>query len=461
MLISIPFPKGIRFTISKPFDLFPIGIFLYFLTLHADQLNIVAGGATVRINNLIALLLGFILLMQPEIKVIKLDRKLVWGIIGLAASFFISFYYSPYRTRCFFFLGWFGFTALFYLFLPYLFFHLFDPKKILKLYLASFFCVGVIAFLQWLISFCGVAAPFAVQMIRGTIVRPNAFAYEPSFYALYMTPFVVMATLHYYLQKNADFFLFKTLTLKKLLIIHFFFLISTATSTVFAYFIFFSVLSLVCMATSWKKIVPSYGKIVLKSVVILTCLFLVVWVIFPKIMEQFYLKFFVQDFRLHHSFFERWAGIVNAWKIFVEHPLIGVGIGGIPPHLFDAWSRGETGYLFLFTGQVPDYERVMKLFEPSNICTELLASLGIVGAAAFLFFIFCYIQKVNEVKKLQSIDPLLIRWVFILFISVLVMLIVLQFNQGLFRTYIWTHFAIAYAFTERAIHTRISLKGAS
>lgn len=449
---SRPFPSWIRLPFLLPFDLFLSVVFFYFLTLHADQLHFVIGGQTVRLNNLVAILLTFFLVLRPEARVFCINRKLAYGVLALSASLGLSFVCSPYKGRCFYFLGWYGMTIVCYLGLPYLLFRLFEPKKILQLYFASFLLVGLIAALQWVFSFAGFTIPFASQIIRGTLVRPNAFAYEPSYYALYMTPFVVIATLHALLQKEGDFFLFRKMTKKKLLFIHLLFLISTATSTLFSYFIFACVLAVIWATTGWRKSIPLKAKTILGGGICIAGLMAFLWVAFPDIAKQFYLKFFVQDFRSHHSFFERWAGIVNAWKIFLEHPLTGVGIGGIPTHLYDAWLKGDTSYLFLFQEDwIVDYERAIKLFEPSNVWTEVLASTGVVGAVAFLFLLYCYGQLVHQTRNDKSLDLFLRNWVFIFFVSVIVMLIVLQFNQGLLRTYIWTHFAIAFAFTECAL----------
>ena len=90
-------------------------------------------------------------------------------------------------------------------------------------------------------------------------------------------------------------------------------------------------------------------------------------------------------------------------------------------------------------------ENPLKLFEPSNVMTEILASVGIVGCVAFLCILFCYLRTAKQVLQAQETSPEKKHWTFLFLISALVLLVVLQFNQGLLRTYTWTHLALTFA----------------
>jgi len=148
----------------------------------------------------------------------------------------------------------------------------------------------------------------------------------------------------------------------------------------------------------------------------------------------------------HHSFFERWIGIENAWKVFIEHPFFGVGLGGYPSYLFDAYLRGATQFTFIYQPQdIADAPYALKLFEPANVFTEVLASVGLVGVFAFCGLIFVFIRRAKQ--AIQK-DP---RLSYNLLLSVLVMVISLQFNQGLFRTYVWLHLALIFALVEKTV----------
>ncbi len=322
-------------------------IFLFFVTLHADQLNIVLGPATLRMNNVLAGVLFFFFFLQKK-GILRVHKQLAFSLGILVSITVLSCLCSSVPERSLLFFGWLLFTLLFYLILPYLLLHHYTTEKILGLYFASFFVTGIFAVGQWLISLCGFPAPFAYQFIRGNLVRPNAFCYEPSFYALYMTPFVVFMQLKVLLIPEQDSQAKKREN-RRLLFIHFLFLISTATSTLFAYLILMGTLLGFSIFSSWQTIFPALKRTVLRYFIYCGSLFACMFFIFPQVTAQFFFKFFIRDFQEHHSFFERIVGICNTWKLFLMHPWIGVGLGAIPSELNQAWAEGSKRFLFLFT----------------------------------------------------------------------------------------------------------------
>jgi len=359
-------------------SLFDSLLFLYFFTLHADKLSVIMGGFSIRLNNLIALVLFALFISRYRFKLFRIDRTLFNSLLVLTASITLSFVLSPYKKRCFFFLGWYGLTMVIYFLFPYALMRYYDAKKVFTLYLASFLFVGVYGCLQLILSFGGILDPFADQFVSGKIVRPNAFAYEPSYYALYMTPFIVMINFHFLSNPDRPFFLFKKITIKTVLLVNFLFFVSTATSAFFAFGIFY--LSLLFLL--WNTRLPQFRSRFLKYSLGAVVLFLGIGLAFPFIMKQFFMKFFFYGFMSHHSFFERWIGIENAWKVFIEHPFFGVGLGGLPSYLFDAYLRGATQFTF-DSHYVANASRAIKHFEPTNVFTEVLASVGLVGLSAF------------------------------------------------------------------------------
>lgn len=406
-------------------------LFLYFFTLHADKLHFPIGGFSLRLNNLIALLLLCVFVFRYRSKLFRIDRALCISLLILTASLTLSFLLSPYKKRCFFFLCWYGFTLLMYFLLPYLLIRYYDHKKVFSLYLLSFLCVGIYAFLQLLFSLVGLNDPFAQQFISGTIVRSNAFSYEPSFYALYMTPFIVMANYHFLADREQPFYFFGKLTYPKILFINFLYFSSTSTSTIFAFAIF-------CFCLLFFSQVRRH---LWKFCVAFTCLFCLLGIISPFLMQKFFLKFFYSGLG-HGSFMERWTGIVNAWKVFLIHPYFGVGLGGYPSYMYDAFLSGTTQFTFhdfFFSDRL----NPLKNFEPTNVFTEIMASIGIVGALAFVSVIFIFAVRAKNAIQIDRTNGCG------LLLSVLVMVIVLQFNQGVFRTYVWTHLALAFALLER------------
>ncbi|MCH9627872.1 MAG: hypothetical protein S4CHLAM2_15190 [Chlamydiales bacterium] len=416
--------------------MFDILLFLYFFTLHADQLNITLSGFSLRLNNLIALALFILFVARRRSQLLRIDRTLVISFLVLSVSLTLSFLLSPYKGRCFFFLGWYGFTLLMYMLFPYLLIYYYDSKKVLSLYMLSFLVVGVYASLQLVLSLLGFQDPFGTQIISDEIVRPNAFAYEPSFYALYMTPFIVMVNYHFLANREKPFFVFGLLTYSKILCLNLLYFVSTSTSAFFAFVLF-------CTSLLF---IPRVRRQLWKYSLVFAVLFLCLGVASPFIMKKYFLKFFYSGLMEHGSFYERWIGIERAWKVFLQHPFFGVGFGGYPPYLFDAYLSGDA-FLPVSINQMAltDALNPLKLVEAMNVCTEILASTGAVGALAFAVPVVLFIRRA---KKAMYYDPILAQN---LLLSVIVMVIVLQINQGILRTYVWVHFGLAFALVEKTV----------
>jgi hypothetical protein len=426
--------------ISKTIDIVIPLTFLYFVTLHADQLQLRLGEVGVRLNNVIAWALAGLILSRYKKSVLFFDRSLLIALLGITFSFTLSFLFSSYKTRALLFIVWWVETACFYILLPYLLFQIISVKKIMNIYVCSFCTVGGYACIQLLLSFIGVLDPFASQFVLpGRIVRANAFCYEPSFYALYMTPFVIMATLHFLLKEKDPFFIFQPLKARHLIFINLLFLVSTATSVIFAYLSF----ALICALFSF-----SYLRSHLSSIVkfFLSCLAVIVTMCLslPMLTREFFLKFFYQGFMTHHSFSERWMGIVNGWTLFKLHPFLGVGMGAYPLAIMDYYAReeGVLSYRYYDINQV----NVIKNFESSNVFIELAGSAGLLGIGACGLFAFLFYRRFKN-----AWDHLLCsqkQWALSWFLSSLVMVVVLQCNQGFFRTYVWVHLGLAWAYFE-------------
>jgi len=408
MMISLRLPK--LFRLPKVIDLFTPLLFLYFVTLHADRLSFQVGG-TVRFNNLLALALIVILTLRLRKEFFRIERWLFWSFALIIFSILLSLVCSPHWKNCVLYLFWFGFVFLCYFWMPYQLFAKLDRQKVLKLYFASFFVVGFYAFCQLFTAPLG--DPFVGQwIIPACMGRPNAFSYEPSYYVLYMTPFVFHQTLLYIARD-------KSVSGRRLLFINFFYLVSTSTSAICSYLIF------IFLTLFYRQ----YHKKLWSLVVKLAIGMLPIFMIGGAIAISLFLKNL--DLKKHHSISERWEGIWDCYTLFKQRPIIGYGLGGV------AHERVAQG-LYLEKYNSPTGEVFWKAAEPTNLGTEILASLGLIGTAAFAILIFlftrCYFKRRSSC------------WDDAFFISVLVMLVTWQFNQSLMRPYTWTYFAFACAF---------------
>jgi hypothetical protein len=417
------------------------------------------GNYNVRINNICAVLLIIFFLIRFKINLVTLNRRIFFALFLLTFSVLLSFFFSPFKERCIVFFGWYIFTLLCYFLFPYFLLKTWDERKVLHLYGISYIFVGFYALLQLLFSCIDMQDPHATHRIWGDIVRPNAFAFEPSFYALYMTPFVFLCNYHYIQNRQYAFFIFNRLKFPHILLINLLYLVSTSTATIYAYLFFF--FCMICVKSIRKKELFKF----MLCFCITGC---VLGLTFPYVVRTFFLKFFAAEFVYHHSFFQRWVGIVNAWKMFLQNPFFGVGLGGYPQYLLQAFLSGDSSFNYLVDDAIFYTSNPFKLLEPSNAFTEILASLGLFGVGAFCFFIAVYFsiviripqtcqevshvyqksrsQEKNERFNMNAKEQYIFKGGFI--ISVIVMLFVLQFNQGLLRTYVWVHFAIVFAHLE-------------
>lgn len=416
----------------KNLSFFQILLFLYFVTLHADILSITVSGFTVRFNNVVAFVLLCILFLRLRVNTLQIDKNVFTSLSLITISVIVSFVLSPYKPRCFVFLGWYCFTLWMYFLLPYFLIKFDEKQEAFSLYMLSFFVVGLFALLQFVCSFFyPMSHEGHNQFIFGNILRPAALCYEPSFYALYMTPFIVMVNYHFLMNRDEEFFLFKKITYKKILFFNFLYFFSTSTSTVFAFLLFFVFLL-------FSRQARKEGA---KFLMIMALLFVFIGLISPFLIKTFFLKFFYSGFMAHHSFLERWNGIINVLNVFLSNPIFGVGLGGCPSYLCDKLLTGDNTFSLIQVADLGLSERynILKILEPSNVFSEVLASLGLFGLFTFGFMIVSFLRKISRIRTKNK------TFIYGLGLSVIVMLITLQINQGLLRSYIWVHLAMAFA----------------
>jgi O-antigen ligase len=152
-------------------------------------------------------------------------------------------------------------------------------------------------------------------------------------------------------------------------------------------------------------------------------------------------KFFYFGFS-HGSFAARWEGIVACCKMFIKHPILGAGLGGVSTERFQEESTYDFKMITL---------QEFEAYDPTNSLTEVLASLGLVGLMAFIYLGIVFYRAFQDVIKNDAIDLSVKKTATALFLSLAVMIIALQMNQGLFRPYVWIHAAVVYGFLFRAL----------
>lgn len=417
----------------RSINFFFVFLFFYFMTIPAELLYFKISLFKLRANHVLALWLFVTLCLSQNLRIA--DRKLFIGFLVLLSSFILSAIQGIYPYRSFGYVLVALFTYIIYFLLPLNLILLFDTQKILRLYFVSFLFVGTHAALQLFLSAVGIIDPFVTQYvnpIRGAgLARGQAMTYEPSFYALYAIPFVVYANTKYLLETRWNFGAFF-----KIIGINILLLLSTSTGAFFSYFVFCSV-GLSCSYLPFvRKIVAGLRRNLLVFMGGFTLIFCTIGVFFQDLFINTFYKFFKMGFFSHWSFLERWKGIVDAWNAFCQFPLFGLGLGGVG--YYQCMHTYQEGLAKI---HIPTLE-LIEIFDPTNMFTEMLASLGFYGLLAFSYFGWVIYRIAYKLLKNPLISLEEKKTTVALLFSVVVMFICLQFNQGIFRSYIWTYLGI-------------------
>ncbi len=404
-------------------------LFLYFVTLSADKLYITLVFFRLKANHLLSLMLIFLFL--PLLKQFFLPRMVWVASFWICLSIFISSLFSPLISRSLGYFAIYCFEFISYFLLPLLCVVKGKKEAILRLYFLSFILVGTHAFLQLFFSIFGIYDPFLSQFL-GRFARAHAWAYEPSFYALYMGSFVMFYNLFFLLEETV---FFNVKNFFSLLFVNLFLVISTSTGGFFAYFVLLGVSLFFSFFTFLQESLRFLRKKMALFSTFLVFLFGSFAFLFPRIFLITFFKFFNKSFTSHGCFSTRWDGIVNAWKVFLENPFFGVGLGGVGPYLHQ--ERVLKGSII----QDVSLEELLE-YDPTNVLTEVLASLGLFGLFGFILLgiaFYILFKKAVQNPNLPSHEK---NQLIALFLSLIVTMCVLQFNQNIFRNYLWVHASI-------------------
>ncbi|MBM3208030.1 MAG: hypothetical protein FJZ57_05425 [Chlamydiae bacterium] len=428
--------KGISLHIGSIFKervffsrvLLDLMIFFYFLTLSGELLNVPLGIFKPRANHIFAILLMFYTFRSK--KRVVIDKELVIPFFALFVSFFISGVLGDYVLRSLGYTCIYLFTITCYFIVPYNLFIFFGGDRVFKIYMMSFLVLGVYSLMQVVFSFGGIFLPFVTQY-AGSIARGQGWNYEPSYYALMMTQFVMfynsLALMSTDKKINWIYFAFVNLLL----------IVSTSTGIVLSYPSFALLYLLAGSVGFLKNIITNVKKKAMQLILFFISSMALLWIMFPLEFIRTFYKFFDYGITKHWSVVERWNGIVNASQVFIEHPFFGVGVGGVGSYIYKLKENGC----------IPMTLRELEKYDPTNALTEIAASVGIFGLLAYLLlarsFWIVFKRVINEKNNVSLHHK---RVIVSLFISLVSALFVLQFNQGLFRSYLWVHAAVVFGY---------------
>lgn len=413
-------------------NLFYILIFAYFFVLAADLLHFRVYLFRFTIAHCIGAACFFSFFAQYRHFV--LDRRWIPPFLWILCSICMSVFFSVDKIKACGYIFYYLFDFFCFFLLPFNFIYFLNSEKLIRCYQISFICVGCYAVMQLVFSFFGLVDPFLTQMM-GRLARPHAFSHEASFYALYATPFVMWGNTLYIL--NAEVSWKKVMGLNMLLLISF----TTSAVVAYSFFLFFLWIFRNQFREGWIVRVR-------RLMSMLMLVFLAGLVFCLPLIKAFVLKIFLLGGLDHPSFFERWDRLKHSLSVFFSHPLFGVGLGGIDAYGFRQFlqEQGKEGMAAAYSGLQ------LYLFEPSNVFTEILGSLGLFGLGGFILLAWVGISIIKETFKFKSNEFLALS------LGLLVVLCVLQINQGIFRSYIWVHagMTFGYAYKLRKVYESAS-----
>jgi O-antigen ligase len=415
-------------------------LFFYFLFSSGELLHIVLFIFKPKIGNLVAVaFFGYFFLLCKKMVI---PRPIFYAFLWLLLSQVISAFFSIHMQRSCGYIAIYVFNFIFYFLVPVNLFQVFDSGKVLKTYSMAFYCVGFYAISQVVLSLFGIYDPFAVQTVGLWARRGQAWAYEPSFYALYITAFVMFKNGIAILKVKEKFSWKDT---AKLFGINFMLIASTSTGLILSYPVFCAVAFGVSLLKPLRASAAFLKGRIVKFLTVCCVVTGVLSLLFWDIIKWSLFKFFFTGLENHVSITIRWSGIVACWKLFLENPFFGIGVGGVGPYYFIKSSYYDVAV---------DTLEEMEPYDPTNVFTEMLASLGLVGLIGFVMLSWAFYKTFRKVIISPFISTDEKNTSVALFISLVVVVIVLQMNQGLFRPYIWIHAGTVYGYLHRLLDSK-------
>jgi O-antigen ligase len=139
------------------------------------------------------------------------------------------------------------------------------------------------------------------------------------------------------------------------------------------------------------------------------------------------------------SFQERKLYVLTAWRMFLDHPVLGVGAGNYSTH-YDRYAD-EVGFASR------DYEQPGDVHYPHNLYLEIAAETGLVGLAAFAAAVAAAFVSLRRARaaRLARGDVLSADLAQAFEIAIAGYLISSLFLHGHFQRYLWLLFGFAAA----------------
>jgi O-antigen ligase len=309
-------------------------------------------------------------------------------------------------------------------------------RRLIRYFLICFTAVAIFGMVQFALGVIGVDILITQWWIDGVLPRINGLSYEPSYFSTYLVPGWVFSA--YLLEKRA------TTPNRRLLWIC---VISTTVALVLCSSRMgwlMMLLWLVCRLAALAYRIGVRGKARWRTIFVclLAPLGLAVmiglasasWRNLAGVFDTF--SFLANGLGIAggtaHSNEDRTSDLGTTWQAFLNHPVLGTGIGAAPVDI-----ASQHGSIVVTLEDAKDYEGI-------SIFVEILASTGLIGGALLTAFAISVARqclvKMRSFDRPRSLVLAGLCW------SVAWLLLVLQFNQNFLRIYVFLDLAVLMCF---------------
>ncbi len=395
-------------------------------------------GATVRASQILFLLL-FILWTYSSIKSKRFvipREKLFIPMFLFCFSVLLSLLNSEFilKTSIYFLWALFNTFMIIYI-VQYAKKSLANLDWLIKVYLYSFVFAAAFGLYQLLSSVIFGQGPLITQWWKiGTLARINGFNFEPTFFANYMIAGAAMWFILWFKRSS--------LIKYKFVLTFFLFAVIIASSARsgwigIAIIVFAGILYSIFYSIKNSRMHKQGLKLIIIVAVCLVIAIPLIIIYFDKLV--FLLAgtgLFGEETK---SYSLRFTRILQTMGVFKDHPVnwfIGVGLGAIGAYMInrpDQFGIGATSFEGIWS------------IEPSNVATEALAGMGIIGfviGAWLLVYIALRLWRISfdsRIGEKYRVVSQSLLWSFIL------QILILQFNATFLRPYIWFHMGLCIA----------------
>lgn len=307
------------------------------------------------------------------------------------------------------------------------------PKKILRLYLLSFFCMAIFGIAQFFLSSIGLNFFVTMWWRAGVLPRVNALSYEPSYFASYL---LIAFVFLYYATRKKLYFFSKNHQYLMLATMVFAILLSTSRMGILFMVVLLAIDYIKMLATALINLRISKINLIITTFLIGSLFTIFGLVLGNKSLRNQYLAGTGIGSTAGHSKEARMYQLKNTWLIFKESPFIGYSLGGIAPAIAKYYGA-----------ETADQKKA-KEYEGLNIFLEVLAASGIFGFLFFAIWLFQYfrcqigmsaiLKKNGFSEESQILDCLKY--------ALLAEMTILMLSQNILRPYLWTLIGMGNAF---------------